>query len=97
MDPAVRDFEQKIELPTPCALSPASSSNSVPVQEQDEDVREREATELDDVSILSRRATRLSSVGQAPKHWYDPFTKLWHQQIRVSVPHVDCRDHLGEC
>ncbi|GAB7363525.1 hypothetical protein MBLNU230_g3794t1 [Neophaeotheca triangularis] len=52
---------------------------------------EREATELRDTSHLSRPEH------QPPQqqHWYTPVQQFWRHQIQLSVPHVDCRDHLA--
>lgn len=56
---------------------------------------EREATELRTV-VQRPRLSRVLSAGLAPQHWYDPVWKFWRHHVRISVPHVDCRDHLGE-
>lgn len=57
---------------------------------------EREATEL---RTVTRRpgVYRILSPGSTQLRWYDPIKKFWRHHIRLSVPHVDCRDHLGEC
>lgn len=57
---------------------------------------EREATELRPVSSERQRLSRVLSPGKPPEHWYDPVKRYWRHEIRISVPHVDCRDHLGE-
>ncbi|KAK4629612.1 hypothetical protein CLAFUW4_07815 [Fulvia fulva] len=31
----------------------------------------------------------------AHQHWYDLVRKFWRNHVRLSVPHVDCRDHLA--
>lgn len=61
---------------------------------------EIEATELRSVSERGskpRRLSRIISPGKPKLHWHDPFRKLWRHHIRIAVPHVDCRDHLGKC
>ncbi|KAK4499689.1 hypothetical protein PRZ48_010207 [Zasmidium cellare] len=55
---------------------------------------EREATELR--SVASRqRVSRVLSFELPQEHWYDPVRKFWRHHVRISVPHVDCRDHLA--
>jgi len=58
---------------------------------------EPEATELRDVTAAAqgRRASRILSPQQHDPHWYDPVKKFWRHHVRISVPHDDCRDHLG--
>ena len=70
-----------------------------PDQYDTETDSELEATELRHMSQEIERLPRLSHVlspGQPMVHWYDPVKKFWRHQIRISVPHDDCRDHLGE-
>lgn len=58
---------------------------------------ELEATELRPVVRCDKpRLSRVITPGQPMVHWYDPFKRFWRHEIRVSVPHDDCRDHLGE-
>jgi len=58
---------------------------------------EFEATELRDVSATERvRVPHALSPTQHKRHWYNPIHKFWRHHIRISVPHNDCRDHLGE-
>lgn len=61
---------------------------------------ELEATELRDVSASAGativRASRILSPAKDKGHWYDPLYKFWRHHIRITVPHDDCRDHLGE-
>ena len=75
-----------------------------PAHVHDEDTEsdsELEATELRPVTFFEndpKRRPRLSRVLTPEKpliHWYDPMKKFWRHHIRISVPHVDCRDHLG--
>lgn len=61
---------------------------------------EREATELTAVRPAPPQGqrpklSRVLSPGKPLKHWYDPVKRYWRHEIRISVPHVDCRDHLG--
>ena len=69
-------------------------------EEDDSEDDELEATELRHVNNARSRAPRLSRVlsSERPQvHWYDPVKKFWRHEIRIAVPHVDCRDHLGRC
>lgn len=85
----------QIEPPEPCLLPDGSIARRTSSHER-EDEREREATELEDVAILSQRTSRLASINPSPPAWIESLSKVWRQQIRVSVPHADCRDHLGK-
>lgn len=61
---------------------------------------ELEATELRPVRAVEDQLPRLSHIlspGKPQLHWYDPVKKYWRHHIRISVPHEDCRDHLGMC
>jgi hypothetical protein len=56
-----------------------------------EDDDQREATELGDASDFRRVVVkRLPRSGLAGK-----VRRFWRSSVRLSVPHVDCRDHLG--
>ena len=59
-----------------------------------------EATELRPVSCDVKDSrlslSRVLSPGRPRIHWYDPVKKFWRHNIRISVPHEDCRDHLGK-
>ena len=60
---------------------------------------EREATELRNVTPgqSARRRSRVLSPSISSKlHWYDPFSKYWRHNVNITVPHDDCRDHLGK-
>ncbi len=61
---------------------------------------ELEATELrdmrDSVTSTLPRISHVLSLGMAPVYWYDPFKRFWRHQVRITVPHDDCRDHLGK-
>lgn len=58
-----------------------------------------EATELRDLNHDVRsslpRLSHVLSPGNPMVLWYDPIKKFWRHQIRISVPHADCRDHLA--
>ncbi|KAK5171946.1 uncharacterized protein LTR77_003583 [Saxophila tyrrhenica] len=57
---------------------------------------ELEATELRQMrGDKPARLSRVITPGKPLVHWYDPVKKFWRHQIRISVPHVDCRDHLA--
>lgn len=32
---------------------------------------------------------------QRQQYWYDGIRRLWKHYVQLSVPRVDCRDHLG--
>jgi hypothetical protein len=61
---------------------------------------EREATELRSITPGQHSARRRSRVLSPPAssklHWYDPVSKYWRHHINITVPHDDCRDHLGK-
>ena len=74
------------------------------------DEYEREATELDayqDQSTVTRNEGSASGSGrhyyvvnerQPPRDrptWYQAVSTFWTRYVRLSVPHDDCRDHLG--
>lgn len=69
-------------------------------EETESDDSEIEATELrqlDDSDRAQRPSpSRVISLGKPQAHWYDPAKRLWRHHIRISVPHEDCRDHLGK-
>ena len=76
-------------IPEPVPIHPRT-----PDTESDDEL---EATELRDVSAGdSAHAPRVQSLTQHKRHWYNPIHKFWRHHIRISVPHNDCRDHLGE-
>lgn len=71
----------------------------------------QEATELRGIALpaefrrLSRQTTaednevnsiRRCRLQREERHWHAPFSTFWKRQINISVPHVDCRDHLGK-
>lgn len=73
---------------------PVHTRSSDPDPESD---NEREATELHSVQQSGRRLSRVLSPPPREKvHWYDPVSKFWRHHVRISVPHDDCRDHLGK-
>jgi hypothetical protein len=63
---------------------------------------EREATELRSVSSFQQsgrqnlRILSSSSAISTTSHWYDPVRRFWRHCVRITVPHDDCRDHLGK-
>lgn len=74
-------------------------AHSIERYETDSD-DELEATELRELDEETERLPRLSHVISPHKpmiHWYDPVKKFWRHYVRISVPHDDCRDHLGTC
>ena len=74
-------------------------AHSIERYDTESDDDELEATELREISEESERMPRLSHVISPQKpmiRWYDPVKKFWRHNVRISVPHDDCRDHLGE-
>lgn len=61
--------------------------------QSDSEDDDREATELRSTPRLSHILP--SERAQREQHWYSPLEIFWRHHIRLSVPHVDCRDHLG--
>ena len=60
---------------------------------------ECEATELRTVTpgqSARRRSRVLSPPFSSKAHWYDPVSKYWRHNVNITVPHDDCRDHLGK-
>lgn len=82
-----RDSQDAILEPEPALVRRHSQA---PTESDDE----LEATELRDVP--NRPVSRVITKERPPLHWYDPIRKTWRHNIRISVPHVDCRDHLGK-
>lgn len=75
---------------------PAHTRRSDAESDSDND---REATELQDVTSPpeQRRLSRILSPPARPQsHWYDGGRKFWRHNVRITVPHDDCRDHLGK-
>jgi hypothetical protein len=81
----------------------ASTSASISLQEplathrrhddisSSEDGEQREATELDDASEFRRVV-----IQRHPRQgFFGTVQRFWRSSVRLSVPHVDCRDHLG--
>ena len=50
---------------------------------------EREATELRSVTSGRRRSRVLSTPASSKLRW-------WRHHVNITVPHDDCRDHLGK-
>lgn len=82
--------EQAVPVPEP---EPAHTRRSDADSDSDD---EREATELRDVSPGHRWHSRALTPPSAELHWYDPVKKFWRHHVRITVPHDDCRDHLGK-
>jgi len=62
---------------------------------------EREATELRSVTpgqSARRRSRVLSPPASSKVHWYNNsvLSKYWRHHVNITVPHDDCRDHLGK-
>jgi hypothetical protein len=59
----------------------------------------REATELRSVTpgqSALRRSRVLSPPASSKSHWYDGVSRHWRHHVNITVPHDDCRDHLGK-
>lgn len=59
---------------------------------------EREAISLQSPDSRTNAAKSKSRVLPPNRHrdrWYQPVWKLWRYHVRLTVPHDDCRDHLG--
>ncbi|EGP87391.1 uncharacterized protein MYCGRDRAFT_93582 [Zymoseptoria tritici IPO323] len=81
--PERRSYEASGDIPSIPEPEPAHLHSG------DSSDDEREATELRDVwRPAVRRNVR-------PAHWYDGLQRWWKRNVYLSVPHVDCRDHLG--
>ncbi|KAI7487998.1 hypothetical protein KC351_g2251 [Hortaea werneckii] len=74
-------------------LEPPEAVHSRPSNAEDESDEEREATELHNVA--EQRPARHVTTSPAGPQWQDDIKKLWRHHIRLSVPHIDCRDHLA--
>lgn len=57
---------------------------------------EREATELRSVGQQQPRLSRILTQDSQNESSIHRLKRFWRHHIRASVPHVDCRDHLGE-
>lgn len=90
--------EDPVTQPEPAHVRESHESPRTAPDDSD-DEREREATELRTVRSQQRtkqqRISRVLSPDSSRLHWYDPVKKIWRHHIRISVPHVDCRDHLA--
>lgn len=84
-------IEDTIEGPEPAHLRDEQHAS-----EQHASDDELEATELRLVDNDKPRLSRVITPDKPMVRWYDPFRRFWRHQIRISVPHVDCRDHLGK-
>ncbi|KAI7167469.1 hypothetical protein KC316_g11932 [Hortaea werneckii] len=75
-------------------LEPPDAVHPRPNHVENESDNEREATELH--TIAEQHQTRRVTTGPGrPQQWDAGIRNLWRQHIRLSVPHVDCRDHLA--
>jgi len=85
-----------LEVPKPAHLPREWAESPLPDDTTDSD-SELEATELhrlnDNPTVVG--LSHILSPGDPMLHWYDPIKRLWRHQIRISVPHADCRDHLA--
>ena len=78
-----------IYRPEPVHLQPTNASG--------EELAPTEHGHDGEGSVNSRpRVSRIVTSGKVSEHWYDRVKKFWRHQVRVAVPHVDCRDHYGK-
>ncbi|KAI5366284.1 hypothetical protein Slin14017_G039240 [Septoria linicola] len=74
------------EIPEP---EPAHIPDGIPEDE-------REATELHTATTRASRASRVLTPSlQSSPGLLSPIKKFWRHHVQISVPHVDCRDHLA--
>ena len=78
---------------TPTEPDDASNTESTTPTEVDDGVRE--ATELDNYDRSSVTAPA-NGPSQAPPPGQSWLKQFWRRQVSLTVPHVKCRDHLGE-
>ena len=86
-----------IEIAEPAAAHLRDDPSTVNDKYDSED--EREATELRPITndkLMLPRVSRVLSPEKPQFYWYDPIKRFWRHNIRISVPHEDCRDHLGK-
>ena len=87
--------DQDKHIPEPEAAHIRDHNDANPDDTDDE----REASELrtpaQQQQTKQKRLSRTISPGQPQTSWYGGVQKLWRHNIQISVPHVDCRDHLG--
>ena len=84
-----RTSQDVVPEPEPAHLGDADSASD----------NEREATELRSVTPAGRRRSRVLSPPASSKlHWYNNsvLSKFWRHHVNITVPHDDCRDHLGK-
>lgn len=76
---------------------PPEAVHPRPNDVENESDNEREATELQNIAgqHAPRRMTTATTPPGRPQQWHAGLKKLWGHHIRLSVPHADCRDHLG--
>jgi len=87
-----RTSQDVVPEPEPAHLGNADSASD----------NEREATELRSVTpgqeSVRRRSRVLSPPASSKLHWYNNsvLSKFWRHHVNITVPHDDCRDHLGK-
>ncbi|KAI6826235.1 hypothetical protein KC340_g10362 [Hortaea werneckii] len=73
---------------------PPEAVHPRPNNAENESDNEREATELHTIAEQHRTRQVTTSPGR-PQEWHADIKRLWRHHIRLSIPHVDCRDHLA--
>lgn len=78
---------------------PPEAVHPRPNEAENESDNEREATELQNIAEQHPprhvTTTTTTTTPGRPQQWYAGVKNLWRHHIRLSVPHADCRDHLG--
>lgn len=96
--PADEASGDALQIPEPAHVRRESYESTIHDESESDD--ELEATELrqlsHDLTATLQPISHILSPGKPMIHWYDPIRKFWRHQIRISVPHDDCRDHLGK-
>ena len=86
-----------VQFPPPAHLRRESSATTI--RDDTDTDSELEATELrrlsHDIHGTLQPISHVLSPGNPMIHWHDPIRKFWRHQVRISVPHDDCRDHLA--
>ncbi|GAB1727625.1 hypothetical protein NU195Hw_g4700t1 [Hortaea werneckii] len=73
---------------------PPEAVHPRPNDAENESDHEREATELRTMAEPHRTRQVTMTPGK-PQQWHAGIKRLWRHNIRLSVPHADCRDHLA--
>lgn len=103
------EFHSAQRKPASIRTSRNSSINTNPTTVSDHEQEATELNPVDHEDVVSTHDaapwTRNGSINSChttsdqaqlqKRHWYDFVSRFWRHYIQLSVPHVDCRDHLG--